>query len=119
MNRFRFAVVFLLACCLVACVEGCKKKEQKPVATVSNTPEPAQPKAEIIVQGLPPEEQVDIREFLRVDGVLITGKEHVVNINNQILNVGDYLTLRVKEKTYNLRVVSVSNDRVLLEAVVK
>ena len=79
---------------------------------------PPQPKAEIEVQGVAPEEEVSIKNHLRVDGVLKQGEQYTAAINNQVVSIGDFMRLQVRSRQYDLEILSISDERVLLKAVI-
>ena len=125
-TRIALGLTGLLTLLLAA---GCEKKdmgsgETAPATTtpdsssISSTPiPPPQPKAEVEVQGVEPQEEVSLKSHLRVDGVLKQGPQYTAAINNQVVSVGDFIKLQVRSRNYNLEVLSITEERVLLKAV--
>lgn len=96
---------------MVVLMAGCKPKSQP-----APSPPPVQ-QAVIVFEGVAPEDEIILKDLLRVDGVLIQGTQYIVSINGQICNIGENLKLTAKTRTYNLKLISISGDRVLLSAV--
>ena len=120
--------VLLTGAVMLGLVAGCDKKDSgasgsgagtaASYSSISSTPiPPPKPKAEIEVQGVEPQEEVSLKEHLRIDGVLKQGDHYTAAINNQVVNVGDFLKLQIRSRNYNLEVLSITDDRVLLKAV--
>ena len=106
---------------------GCDRKDSSSSGEGADSPavlqllHPAaavQPKAEIEVQGVAPEEEVSIKNHLRVDGVLKQGDQYTAAINNQVVSIGDFMKLQVRNRQYDLEVLSISDERVLLKAII-
>lgn len=121
--------VLLAGILVLGLAAGCDKKDSSssgegtqnpPAPTISSSVPlpPPKPKAEIEVQGVAPEEEVSIKDHLRVDGVLKQGAQYTAAINNQVVSIGDFMKLQVRSRQYNLEVLSISDERVLLKAVV-
>lgn len=120
--------IFLAAVLVLGLAVGCDRKEASSSDEGVGTPgvssssaiplPPPKPKAEIEVQGVEPEEEVSIKNHLRVDGVLKQGAQYTAAINNQVVSIGDFMKLQVRSRQYNLEVLSISDERVLLKAVI-
>lgn len=102
---------------LLLAAAGCKEKElpsPKPVAPPSVVP--AMPKAEVVIEGVPAEDQPALKKLLRVDGVMRRGSEYVVALNGQVVKRGEFLRFTVKKKNYVLEVLNISSQSILLKA---
>ena len=117
MKTFHPALLFIAAL-LAAFSAGCGEKAgigtRKPAAPTS--PVPVVPQAEIVVEGVPIEEQPALKSLLRVDGVMRRGSEYVVALNGQVVKAGEFLRFKVKNKNYILEVMDISSQRILLKA---
>ena len=80
---------------------------------------PAVQQTVVVFEGVPPEDEVILKDLLRLDGVLTKGTQYIVSINGQICNVGENLRLTARTRVYNLTLLSISGDRVLVSAVQK
>lgn len=94
---------------------GCKPSDSPQGS--SSAPAPAIQQAIVVFEGVAPEDEVVLKDLLRVDGVLVQGTQYICSINGQICNVGENLKLSAKTRTYNLKLIAISGDRVLLSAV--
>lgn len=110
MSMTRYAVVATLL--LVALSAGCKK----PPEEAAPPPPPVQ-QAIVVFEGVAPEDEVILKDLLRVDGVLAKGTQYIVSINGQICNVGENLKLTARTRSYDLKLLSITGDRVLVRAV--
>ena len=110
-----FAGVLLIAIC-AGCGEKAwpGKKSTTPTSAV-----PVVPQAEIMVEGVPMEEQPALRSLLRVDGVMRRGNEYVVALNGQVVKAGEFLRFTVKSKNYILEVMDITAQRIRLKATTK
>jgi hypothetical protein len=119
MKKIHPALVFAVA--LAASVfTGCNEKAgvvKKP--TTPESPVPVVPQAEIVVEGVPVEEQPALKSLLRVDGVMRRGSEFVVALNGQVVKAGEFLRFTVRNKNYILEVMGISEERILLKATKK
>jgi hypothetical protein len=110
--------VMLTVALLAAMATGCSEKagpaEKKPDSPVSAVP--IVPQAEIVVEGVPIEEQPALKSLLRVDGVMRRGNEYVVALNGQVVKAGEFLRFTVKKKTYILEVMNITAQNILLKA---
>jgi hypothetical protein len=117
MKIFHPALLFAGAL-LMALSSGCGEKSgpgaSKPSAPVSAVP--VVPQAEIVVEGVPIEEQPALRNLLRVDGVMRRGNEYVVALNGQVVKTGEFLRFTVKKKNYILEVMNITAQSILLKA---
>ena len=106
---------------LILISAGCSEKaglgKKKPNAPTS--PVPVVPQAEIVVEGVPIEEQPALKSLLRVDGVMRRGNEYVVALNGQVVKAGEFLRFTVKNKNYILEVMDITSQRILLKATKK
>jgi len=114
MKRKTALVIFSFIC--IAMLVSCKK--QAPVQEEEKTP-PARAQTIIMFEGVEPEDEVILKDLLHVDGVLVRGEEYIVAINGQVCNIGENLKLTANKRTYNLQILSISNDSVLVRAVEK
>lgn len=96
---------------------GCKPSKTPQEGGGAAPPAPAVQQAVIVFEGVAPEDEVVLKDLLRVDGVLVQGTQYICSINGQICNVGENLKLSAKTRTYNLKLIAVTGDRVLLSAV--
>lgn len=103
--------VMWAALVLAGLVAGCSKESDRPASA------PPVPKAEIIIEGVPPEDQIILRDLLRVDGVMIRGTQHVAAINHQVVRPGEQLRLKARNRRYNLQVLAITERRILVKAV--
>src|SRR5512137_2603870 len=90
---------------------GLGKKPAPPAPTV-----PVVPQAEIVVEGVPVEDQPALKSLLRVDGVMRRGNEYVVALNGQVVKAGEFLRFTVRTKNYILEVMDITSQRILLKA---
>ncbi len=104
------AAVLLMAAFLGACKPSPEQARDAASA-------PAAQQAVIVFEGVAPEDELVLKDMLRVDGVLVQGTQYICSINGQICNVGENLKLSAKTRTYNLKLLAISGDRVLLSAV--
>ena len=106
---------------LIAMSAGCGEKAgpggKKPAPPASAVP--VVPQAEIVVEGVPLEEQPALKNLLRVDGVMRRGNEYVVALNGQVVKAGEFLRFTVKDKNYILEVMNITSQRILLKATKK
>jgi hypothetical protein len=111
------ALMFAGALLIVISV-GCSEKTgpggKKPASPVSAVP--VVPQAEIVVEGVPLEEQPALKSLLRVDGVIRRGSEYVVALNGQVVKAGEFLRFTVNKKTYILEVMKITAQSILLKA---
>lgn len=108
----------MLCLMLAAAMSGGLLSACKPSGQGSETlPSEKVKQAVIVFEGVAPEDEVVLKDLLRVDGVLIQGTQYICSINGQICNVGENLKLSAKTRTYNLKLLAISGDRVLLSAV--
>jgi len=114
MKRKIVLIVFSLVC--VTMFAGCKKST--PVQEEKEKT-PATTQTLIMFEGVEPEDEVILKDLLHVDGVLIRGEEYIVAINGQVCNIGENLKLTANHRTYNLQILSISNDSVLVRAIEK
>ena len=108
------AVIAIVGSCTML-FPGCKDKKPSAAAEAP----PPQPATVVMFEGVEPEDEVILKDLLRVDGVLIKGTQYIVAINGQICNVGENLKLTAKTRTYDLKILSIADDRVLVRAVEK
>jgi len=116
MKKIHPALMFAVAL-LAATGTGCSEKAgpgKKPGSPASVVP--IVPQAEIVVEGVPIEEQPALRNLLRVDGVMRRGNEYIVALNGQVVKAGEFLRLTVKSKNYILEVMDITAQRILLKA---
>ena len=106
-----WTAVLVLACCALLLPAGCQKKEA--------APPPRKVTSVVDIGGLSPEDQMALKDLLRVDGVLMTGTQQVVAINNQVINIGDSLKVSVKGTTYTLQLLSIQDNVIRLKSVRK
>lgn len=104
--------VAALALTLAAFAAGCKKPPEE-----AQPAQPAVQQAVVVFEGVAPEDEVVLKDLLRVDGVLAKGTQYIVSINGQICNVGENLKLTARTRTYDLKLLSITGDRVLVRAV--
>lgn len=110
-----FAFVLLLSIST-----GCNEKNQPGRKSASPaTAVPVVPQAEIVIEGVPAEDQPALRNLLRVDGVMRRGSEYVVALNGQVVKAGEFLRFTVKKKNYTLEVLNITSQRILLKATQK
>lgn len=95
-------------------LSGCKKGTGG-----AQQQEPSVQQTVVVFEGVEPEDEVILKDLLRVDGVLTKGTQYVVSINGQICNVGENLRLTARTRVYNLTLLSISGDRVLVSAIQK
>lgn len=110
-------VAALLALVSAGCGEKAAPGKKPPAPAESAVP--VVPQAEIVVEGVPIEEQPALRNLLRVDGVMRRGNEYVVALNGQVVKAGEFLRLTIKKKDYILEVMDITNSRILLKATKK
>lgn len=83
-----------------------------------------QPKTKQTVAGVPAleilgvteEEQVALRKYLVVKGLLQQAEDYVVIINTQLVRKGESMRMKIRKDEYDIRVLSISEMRVVLEA---
>ena len=93
---------------------GPGKKSGSPASAV-----PVVPQADIVIEGVPVEDQPALKSLLRVDGVIRRGNEYVVALNGQVVKAGEFLRFTVKKRNYILEVLNITNQRILLKATQK
>jgi succinyl-CoA synthetase alpha subunit len=107
---WRFVLAAVVWCVFLP---GCKPAEKETAAL----PTEKVKQAVIVFEGVAPEDEMVLKDLLRVDGVLVQGTQYICSINGQICNVGENLKLSAKTRSYNLKLLAISGDRVLLSAV--
>ncbi|MFH0954053.1 MAG: hypothetical protein V1873_06965 [Verrucomicrobiota bacterium] len=75
------------------------------------------PKAEVFIEGVPPEDAIILRDLLHVDGVMVKDTQHVAAINHQVVRAGEFLRLKVRSRKYTLQLLSITQQRILVKAV--
>ncbi len=117
MNRYLWS--FVLAAVLAAALTGCGDQilPFKPPAKPAPPAPPPLPAATVVVQNVTPQEELVLKDYLRVDGVLRQGNTYTASINAQVVNVGEYITLSVKGRSYLLNVLMIGDEVVRLRAV--
>lgn len=78
---------------------------------------PAAPIPELLIIGVPEEDQVALKDLLQVRGLLRQGQDYVVMINTQLVRKGELLVLSHGDKVWQLEILSVDIDRVKVRAV--
>ena len=108
------------AALLMAMSVGCKEKIGFGKKTTSSAPVvPVVPQVEIVVEGVPMEEQVALKSFFHLDGMMHKGNEYVVALNGQVVKTGQFLGLKVKRKNYILKVMDITSQHIVLKATEK
>lgn len=108
-------LVLLLIVAGLVLVSGCDKMRklsapQKPPRRVAA----AVPDLEIL--GVTEEEQIALRDLLVVRGLLQQAQDYVVIINTQLVRKGESMQMKVQKDVYDVRVLSITEMRVVLEA---
>ena len=98
---------------------GEKAGPGKKPSAASEPAVPVVPQAEIVVEGVPVEEQPALKSLLRVDGVMRRGNEYVVALDGQVVKAGEFLRFTIKNKNYILEVMDITSQRILLKATKK
>lgn len=107
----RRGTVFVCALVVLSVgIAGCK-----PAAEEKQPPAPIQ-QTVVVFEGVAPEDEVLLKDLLRVDGVLVQGTQYICSINGQICNVGENLEFNTSSRTYTLRLIAITGDRVVLSA---
>lgn len=119
MKPFHPALIFAGVLLAMLCI-GCGKKNNSTVtANAVAPPEPVVPAAEIVVEGVPVEDQPALKTLLRVDGVIKRGDEYVVALNGQVVKAGEFLRLTIRNTIYILEVMNITSQRIRLKATKK
>ncbi|MBN1270569.1 MAG: hypothetical protein JXB04_13345 [Kiritimatiellae bacterium] len=94
---------------------GCDKMtsmtapQKKPRPSVAAVPD-------LEILGVTEEEQIALRDLLIVRGLLQQAQDYVVIINTQLVRKGETMQMKVQKDTYDVRVLSITEMRVVLEA---
>ena len=120
MKTIHPALLFIAAL-LVMVSAGCGEKAGpgKKTSAPAESAVPVVPQAEIVVEGVPVEEQPALKSLLRVDGVMRRGNEYVVALDGQVVKAGEFLRFTIKNKNYILEVMDITSQRILLKATKK
>lgn len=113
----RTLLLLVLAAASAGLLAGCGDKNPLKPPPPPKPAEKPRPAAAIQVQNVTPQEELALKDYLRVDGVLRQGTTYTASINAQVVNVGEYITLSVKGRSYLLNVLMIGDEVVRLRAV--
>ena len=111
------AFTFLLA--IVALCTSCDRIKELLNPSPPAPEVPAAPIPELMIIGVPEEDQVALRDLLKVRGLLRRGQDYVVMINTQLVRKGEFLVISHGDKVWQLEILSVDIDRVKVRAVAR
>lgn len=113
-NARAAAVVFL--CCMVL-LTGCDKVKEFLAAPPAEEDKPtAAPVPELEIIGVTEVEQIALKDLLKVKGLLQQAEDYVVMINTQLVRKGEIMRLQLQMDRYDVKVLTVTEMRVVLEA---